>query len=225
MSNSNEEIESAKFYMERADKKMKMGGCGCFGDSMTTKAEQAIELYTRATVILKREKEWNLAGKCFEEIAFIQERLGKDNTESYQEASHCYSFEKPDESRKVMEKCVRIYENRGDFASAANIYRQMAEHFEDEKKFDLAISNYSLAADRYMSVTAYKVKSNEYQCRLKAADLMCITGHKDSFQDATDIYVRIGKQYLHEQLLRLSAKELFFKVVMLYLLYDVGLFT
>jgi len=46
---------------------------------------------------------------------------------------------------------------------------------------------------------------------------MCISNHKDMFTEAPKIYEKLGMQYLTVPLLKSSAKDMFFKCVMIFI--------
>lgn len=218
-SNSDSELQTARLNVQRAQQRMKTGGCGCFGDSYDKKAEGAIKLYERAIVVFQREKQYSEAGKCFEEVAFIKERLGESAEEDYQEAAHCYSFVDKKKSIEVLKTSVRKYENEGKFAKAAESYEKIAIYFEEDKDYQTSVIFFEKAADAYAASRGYN--SKERSNRLKYADLSCIHGLGE-WKHHIEIYENIGKQYLLEPMLKYNAKDMFFKIVCLYLLYDVS---
>jgi hypothetical protein len=96
----------------------------------------------------------------------------------------------------------------------------MAEEFESKQNFDLAIVAYKKAGD-YFTMENSNYKSSEFDCYKKVADLMCITGHKEAFKESIKYYEKIALYYLTQNLLKGQAKDLFFKIVVLYIAYDV----
>jgi len=101
---------------------------------------------------------------------------------------------------------------------AGKIEKQLAEKFEEDVNHEMAVSHYKKAAD-YFSMESTNSKSYEQGCLLKAADLMCIHDYKTCFKEASDIYEKVGMQYLQVPLLKAGAKDLFFKNVCLHLAY------
>ena len=232
------DLDQARLYTEKAQRKLNAGGCGCFGDSMDNKARSAIDLYHKAAVIYQREKQYPDSAKCLEEIANLKERMGEDPNEDYMEAAHLYSFFNKEKSAELMQKSVKKFLNTGKFDKSAEVFEKMAKYYEDEKKYDSAVSNYIQASENYALISS-GYKSKERNCSLRAADIMCIrildANTKDvnknsvvkdnetihSWKDAVDIYENVGKGYLIDTMLKYNAKEMYFKIVCLYLLYEV----
>ena len=118
-------------------------------------------------------------------------------------------------------KAMKIYEKQGRFQNAAKIQKKLAEQFEQEMKYELAIHSYKKAAD-YFTMENSNFKSYETGCLLKAADIMCNINAPNAFSEAVKIYEKVGMYYLTVPLLKGGAKDLFFKIVSLYLAYDVS---
>lgn len=222
VNNSNSELEQARQNVQRAKARAQSGGCGCFGDSFEKKAEGSIQLYQKAVVVFQREKQYHEAGNCLKEIAFLKERIGQSADEDYQEAAHCFSFVDKKESLEIMKTMVRKYENQGKHDKAAEAYENMAQHFEEQKDFKTAVMFYERAADSHS--LCRNNKSKERSCRLKYADLSCINS-LGQWKDFIEVYENVGKQYLLEPMLKYSAKDMFFKIVCLYLLHEVSNIT
>lgn len=214
-----DELAQAKLYVERAQKRSQSGGCGCFGDSYSTRSQSAIELYNKAIVIFQREQKYYDAGKCLEEVAFLKEKLGEESQEEYQESAHCYSFVDKKKSAELLQKCVKKFENDGKFNKAAEIYEKMALFNEEEKNFENSVGLYQKAA-QYYSLMSKGYMSKERNCKLKFADISIVHGVGD-WKEAVEVYTSIGKAYLLEPMLKYNAKDMFFKIVLLYALFEV----
>ena len=212
-----DDLTKARNNVSKAQQKMKSGGCGCFSDNQEKKSEHAIKLYEEAAYIFQREKQWHEAGKCFEEIAFLKERLGDSADKYYEEAASSYSFVDKKKSVEVMKNSVKKYEKSGQFSNAGQSYQKMAQWFEEEKEFETSSMFYKRAADSYQIA---KEPSKERECNIKHADISTINGLGD-WKSYVETYETIGKQYLLQPMLKYQAKDMFFKIVCLYLLYDV----
>lgn len=212
------DLEKARLNVQKAEQKLKAGGCGCFADSLDKKSEQALKHYQIALVIFQREKQYLDAGKCFEEVAFIKQRLGEPNDDDFQEAAYCYSFVDKSKSIKVLENSVKKYQNEGKFQKAGEIFNKMAQYYEEEKDYKTCALFYDKAAENYSLSRNHA--SKERECRLKYADISIINSLGD-WKSYVEIYQNIGKQYLIEPMLKYNAKDMFFKIVCLYILYDV----
>ncbi len=213
------DLQQANQLMERARKKIQAVGCGCFGGSYDSKASSAISMFSKAIIIFQRESQYSSAGICFEEIASIKERLGEDPYEEYQEAAYCYSFVDKKKSSEIMQKCCKSYELKGQFNKSGDVFEKMAQYYEEEKNYENAAALYEKAANNYALVSS-GYKSKEKNCRLKSYDITTIH-NVGNWKEAAEGYSNIGKSYLLEPMLKYNAKELFFKVVCLYLIHDV----
>jgi tetratricopeptide (TPR) repeat protein len=139
-----------------------------------------------------------------------------------------------------MNKAIIIYETKGRFSSAGDIKKKFAEELEKSGDYAQAIEEYKSAADYYEKEKS-GTKSYYQTCKIKIADLMCISNHEKAYQEAKEvklknrikisnfsffyifykIYEEIGKEYLNSTLLRMGTKNLFFKCVIVILAYDV----
>lgn len=216
-----DELQQARLNVERAEKRMKVGSCGCFGESITSKAEGSIKLYEQASVVFIREKQYEEAGKCLEEIAHLKDRLNMKSDEDYLEAAHIYSFVNKEKSVKLMQDSVKKYQNEGKHSKAAEVFENLGKHFEEKMDFPLSVKFYENASESYSLTRGNKFKENS--CRIKATDLSCIN-ELGEWKQHVEVYDVIAKQYLLDQSLKYSAKDFFFKIVCLYLIYDVSKF-
>lgn len=214
------DLDQANQYVDKANKKMQGGGCGCMGGSYESKASYAIGLYNKACVIYQREQKYPQAGKCFEEIGSIKERLDEDPFEDYQEAAYCYSFVDKKKTIEINQKCCKNYESKGKFNKAAEVYENMAKYYEEEKDYVNAANLYDKAAKSY-SLISSGYKSKEKTCRIKSYDLSVIHDIGE-WKEIVEGYSNIGKSYLLEPMLKYNAKDMFFKVVCVYFLHDVS---
>jgi alpha-soluble NSF attachment protein len=216
-----DELSKANLYVERAENKMKGKSCGCFGDSISTRTENAIKLYEEASVIYNREKKYGEAAKCKEQMAFLKDRIGENSEREWEDAAHLYSFVDKNKTVEVLKNSVLKYEKIGDHYKAANNYERIAQYFEEEKDYKLSVMFYEKSADSFSLSRDHRIK--ERNARLKYLDLSCIN-ELGEWKSHVDVYESIGKQYLLDSLSKYSAKEMFFKIVILYLLYDVRYF-
>jgi alpha-soluble NSF attachment protein len=214
-------MESEAYNLvEKAEKKLKTGFLGGLFSSKEGRMEEALELYQKAGNIFKLNKKWVEAGECFEKCGNLEESLKADPTSHFQDASHCYSFMDKRRSYDVLQKCLKIYQNQGRFQMAGKMEKQIAEDFESELKYNESIQSYIKAAE-YFSMESLNSKSYEQSCLLKVADLMCENNHPEAYKEAKVIYEKIAMQYLSVPLLKSSAKDLFFKSVVVHLTFDV----
>ncbi len=86
-----------------------------------------------------------------------------------------------------------VFEANGRFSSAGDARKRLAQEYEHDSEYDLAITEYRKAAD-YYEMEKSNSKTNYQNCLIKAADLMCISDHKDAFEEskAVNIYLNIN---------------------------------
>jgi alpha-soluble NSF attachment protein len=171
----------ARQLVERAEKKLKPGFFASLMSSKESRLEEALDLYEKAGNMFKLTKKWAEAGECFERCGQIEEQLKADAASHYQDAAHCFNFVNKTRANDNLNKCLRIYEIQGRFQMAGKIQKQIAEEYEADLQYDLAINAYGKAAE-YFSMENINSKSYEQGCLIKQADLMCSIDHKDTFE-------------------------------------------
>lgn len=203
--------------MEQARRKLTPGLFGKLFSSNESRLEEALDLYQSAANLFKMHKQWNDAGIAFEECGNVETQLGSDSAAiHYQDAAHCFSFVDKTRAKKNLEQSIKIYVKRGKFQQAGKITQNMANELEVDLDYTEAITKYKQAAE-YYSMENQNTRSLEQSCLIKVADLMCISNHPDMIKEAPKIYEKIGMQYLTVPLMKSSAKDYFFKCVVVYL--------
>ena len=66
--------------------------------------------------------------------------------------------------------------------------QRFANELEENFNYETAIKK----SRRYYSMESQNIKSMQQQCLVKVADLMCISNHKDMFQEPPKIYEKFG---------------------------------
>lgn len=209
--------ENPRELIQKAKKVMKPGFFGKMFGSQSNRIEEAQGLYETAANIFKMEKNWEEAGSAYEECAKLDKQIDGDLAANhYQEAAHCFSFVDKQRQLEMLNNCIAMYENRGKFQQAGKITQKIANDLEIDLEYELAIEKYKKAADLY-SMESMNSRASQQACMLKVADLMCISNHKDMYEEAPKIYETLGMQYLTVPLLKSNAKDVFFKCVVCYL--------
>ena len=203
--------------IRKANSKLSPGFFGKLFSNEQVRAEEACQLYESAANLYKIQKNWEEAGKAYEKCAELDIKTNMDPSQHYREASHCFSFTNKERSIKNLENCIKSYEKKGKYQQAGKVTQEMAHDLEVDLDYEKAIEKYKLAAD-YYAMESKNTKSSEQACLIKQADLMCISNHKEMLEKAPGIYEKVGMEYLTVPLLRSSAKDLFFKCVVLFLI-------
>ena len=203
--------------VRKAHSKLTPGFFGKFFSSQESRVEDASNLLISAANMYKILKNWTKAGETYEELAHLNEQQGGDMAYSYyQDAAHCFSFVDKNRSDQNLDRAIESCEKVGKYMQAGKTAQHIANEFEEKFNYEKAIEKYKKAAE-YFAMESQNTKSMQQQCLLKVADLMCISKHKDMFTEAPKIYEKLGMQYLTVPLLKSSAKDMFFKCVMVFI--------
>lgn len=97
---------------------------------------------------------------------------------------------------------------------AAKLKKQIAEIYEQDYEFTLALKHYQEAADLFY---AENDSSSDYNnTRLKVAEL-CVSQAEVDYVKAIKIFEEVGDKYLENKLTEPSAKNLYFKACLCFL--------
>jgi alpha-soluble NSF attachment protein len=157
--------------------------------------DEAKTCFERAANNFKLEKKWFEAGECYEKCANIEEQTGQDPSTSLEEAAHCFKFTDKKRTLQNINKCVSHYEKNGRFSAAGDARKKLAENYENDLEYKLAIEEYRKAAD-YYEMEKSNSKNSQQGCLLKAADLMLMTNHPDAFDVAKNVNLFFIYKYI-----------------------------
>ena len=203
--------------VRKAHSKLAPGFFGKMFSSKESRTDEAIELLTSAANMYKIRKDWRKAGETYEELGRLDGETGGGMGYSfYQDAAHCFSFVDKTRSDQNLDRAIESCERAGKYMQAGKTSQRIATEFEENFNYEKAIEKYKKAAE-YYAMESQNTKSMQQQCLVKVADLMCISNHKDMFTEAPKIYEKLGMQYLTVPLLKTSAKDMFFKCVMIFI--------
>jgi alpha-soluble NSF attachment protein len=203
--------------VRKAHSKLNPGFFSKILSSKESRNEEALDLLSAAANIYKIRKNWARAGETYEEIARLEEEQQINTAYThFQEAAHCFSFVDKGRSSQNLERAIASCERAGKYMQAGKIAQRIATELEENFDYIKAIEKYKKAAE-FFAMESQNTKSMQQQCLLKVADLMCISNHKDMFTEAPKIYEKLGMQYLTVPLLKTSAKDMFFKVVTIFI--------
>ncbi|KAL9620617.1 MAG: hypothetical protein Q9160_004871 [Pyrenula sp. 1 TL-2023] len=155
------------------------------------------------------QKQNTEAGQAFEKAAKIQqtnlnEPLDMSNT--LIEASKVYRKTDPEAATRCLSSAIDHYTRSGNFRRAANYEQTLAEIYEveigDQKK---ALEAYELAAEWFESDNAAALANKLW---LKTADLSALEGN---YQKATQLFEKVAKDSIDNNLMRWSVKSYLFK--------------
>ena len=121
------------------------------------------------------------------------------------------------ESIKYIEKAIECYIKNNKVAYAAKANKKIAELYENDKEFTLATKYFMEAADNYQAEKDNV--SNYNNCMLKVVDLAIYLPEVD-YSATIKILDSVAEKYLTNKLTAPSAKDLYFKAVLLHLAHD-----
>eukprot|EP00003_Mantamonas_plastica_P004813 TRINITY_DN1386_c0_g1_i5.p1 TRINITY_DN1386_c0_g1~~TRINITY_DN1386_c0_g1_i5.p1 ORF type:complete len:196 (-),score=59.06 TRINITY_DN1386_c0_g1_i5:339-926(-) len=102
-----------------------------------------------------------------------------------------------------LQSAVEIYVDMGRFQNCGKHTMEMAELYEDDLKIDEAIEHYQMASDYYETADSSAQVS---KCLLKVAQFQA---EKEQYNEAAEIYKRLGIEALENNLLKYGAKDHF----------------
>jgi alpha-soluble NSF attachment protein len=188
-----------------------------FGSSAQQNYEEAGDLYVQAANLYKLKKQGIKAGESFDKAAEAQIKAdSKDEAaNTLVDAFKAYKQEDPASAAKSLERAIEFFTVRGQFRRAANFKLDLAQLYEDElADYPKALKSYEDAGDWFESDSAQALSSKAF---LKAADLHALQGN---YIQATDIYKKVVKNSVNNNLSRWSLKDYFVKIVLSYLAGD-----
>jgi len=121
------------------------------------------------------------------------------------------------ESVKLLDQAVEVHLNNGKLSYGAKLLKKIAEIYEGDKEYALAVRYYNDAADKYSAEA--NESSNVNNCLLKVADLSIYEPEVD-YLKIIPLLDKVADKYLQNKLTASSAKDLYFKAVLLYLAGD-----
>lgn len=197
--------------LRQADKTLQgaSGGFSFFG-GRSDKYEKAAEEYIAAANAFRMQKQGKEAGSAFEKAAQVQlDQLKEpdDFANTMTEAFKAYKKDDPESAARCLDKAIAHYCSKGNFRRAATHKQNLAELYEVELGDDgRAAAAYEEAASWFESDNAEALANKLW---LKTADLVALEG-KDYYK-AIELYERVAKSAINNNLMRWSVKEYLLK--------------
>lgn len=197
--------------LQKAEKALSGAGSGfSFFGGKTEKYENAADLFIQAANAFRMQKMGKEAGLAFERAASIQgQQLNEpdDQANTLQEAYKAYRKDSPEDAARCLDKAIAHYCSKGNFRRAATQKQNLGELFElelgDEAR---AAAAYEEAAGWFESDNAEALANKMW---LKTADLIALQG-KDYYK-AIELYEKVAKSSINNNLMRWSVKEYLLK--------------
>ncbi|OAK98397.1 alpha-soluble NSF attachment protein [Phaeosphaeriaceae sp. SRC1lsM3a] len=185
------------------------GGFSFFGGRQE-KYEAAADQFIAAANAFRMQKMGNEAGEAFEKAASVQrQQLNEpdDEANTLTEAFKAYKKDNPEAASRCLDKAIAHYCSKGSFRRAATHKQNLAELYEVELGDNTrAAAAYEEAAGWYESDNAEALANKLW---LKTADLVALEG-KDYYK-AIDLYEKVAKTSIQNNLMRWSVKEYLLK--------------
>lgn len=153
-------------------------------------------------------KSFQEAGVAFQKTAecHLQLKSKHEAASAFQNAATCFAKVNPGESINCLERAIELFVDEGRFQAAAKHEQQIGEMLEEQGDMDAALEHFETAADYFEGEGQ---KSAASKVKIKVADYCALA---EKYAKAIEIYEETGIAYLANNLLKWSAKELFFKV-------------
>lgn len=185
------------------------GGFSFFGGRQD-KYEAAADQFIAAANAFRMQKMGKEAGEAFEKAASVQrQQLNEpdDEANTLTEAFKAYKKDDPEAASRCLDKAIAHYCSKGSFRRAATHKQNLAELYEVELGDNArAAAAYEEAAGWYESDNAEALANKLW---LKTADLVALDG-KDYYK-AIDLYEKVAKASIQNNLMRWSVKEYLLK--------------
>jgi len=177
------------------------------------KFEDAVDIYRQAGNAYKVSKQFQEAGVAFQKQAECHLQLNSKHeaASAYQNAATCFTKVNVGQAIDSLGRAVELFVDEGRFQAAAKHEQQIGELLEEQGDMEAALTHFETAADYFegegQSSAASKVK-------IKVADYCALS---EKYGRAIDIYEETAIAYLGNNLLKWSAKDLFFKAAVCHL--------
>eukprot|EP00826_Nyctotherus_ovalis_P026316 TRINITY_DN2057_c0_g1_i14.p1 TRINITY_DN2057_c0_g1~~TRINITY_DN2057_c0_g1_i14.p1 ORF type:complete len:220 (+),score=64.90 TRINITY_DN2057_c0_g1_i14:78-737(+) len=203
-------------YLRRGDAELNPGFFKKWTTSRSELRENAKGMYEKAANHFKLAKNFALASEACLKVADCESDEGVAASH-YVEAANCMKKINTSEAVQIMERAIQCYCTTGSIRMGARYAKQVAEWYEADYEYELAIEYY-LKASELQNIEASD--SFGLQCSIKAADLMVLS-KEEKYVEAIKKYEEAAKQYLKNTLLKGTAKDLIMKELLLYLAIEV----
>jgi len=205
--------EKAAEFMERANRRQK--SWSLFG-SVSSKFEEAAELYSQAANQYKLSKQWQRASDAYQKAAEcnIKASSKHEGATNYINAANCVRKDSPLEAIRLFNLAIELLTDEGRFSIAAKHEKEVAELYEAEMDYENAIEAFQKSADLYEGENS---TSSANGCLLKVAQY---SAQLERYDKAIEIFEKVAKASVDNNLLKWSVKDYFLKAGLCYLCKD-----
>jgi len=206
--------EKGQELMESALKRTR--SWSLFGNN-NSKFEDAAELYTKAANQFKLAKSWERACDAYSKAAEcnIKAQSKHEAATNYINAANCIKKDKPEEAIRLYHIAIELFTDEGRFSMAAKHQKEIAELYEAEMKYEQAMEEYQKAGDLFEGENS---TSSANACLLKVAQF---AAQLENYDKACEIFEKVAKASVDNNLLKWSVKEYLLKAGLCYLAKDI----
>lgn len=199
--------EKGNEMMEKGEQRLKKWSL--FG-SNTTKYEEAAEIFEKAGNFYKLAKNGTLAAKAFTKAADCHIQAGSkfEATTNFVNAANAIRKENVSEAVSYFQKASDLSTDEGKFSIAAKYQKEIGELYESELNYENSMEAYQKAAEFFEGENS---PSGANTCYLKVAQF---ASQLEEYERAIEIYERVAKNSLDNNLLKWGVREYFLKAVL-----------
>ena len=189
------------------------------------RAEEAIELYKQAATNYKLAKRWDDSARAYIECVECDKLCkGGQAADFYTEAANVKEKVNTAECVQFLEAAIQLYIKGNRVSNVAKTQKRIAEIYEKDQEYVLSSKNYQQAADNFSLEQNQSASMNT--CLLKIVDIGILMAAPDYALMIkvpplfTQILEDVAARYMQSKLTAPSAKELYFKAILLFLAND-----
>jgi alpha-soluble NSF attachment protein len=221
-------VQQGQKCIKEAKEKLKGGFFSGMFSSKKDRMEEAVRLYMEAAQQFKIAGSKEESIEALKSAAALYEALGDmgDAADALSAAGDLIGTDNSGEACELYKSAAMMFIKCGKSAEAAKIFRQIADIYEKEYEFELAVINLK-EAGRLFEMEKFN-KSDANKANIKIAELLsrdCDNASEAQLIESIKMFQKMGTKYSEDNLLRHSARELFYKACLLFLVLedDVGL--
>jgi len=205
-------ISKAKECYRHAEKKKKPGVLGKIFSNREERMSEAAELFKQAANYYRLGKDYKSAAEAFVQCANC---VPEEAHQHYSEAGNLLRKVNTSEAIEYYNRAVEMLASSGRIGMAAKLRKQIAEIYEGDDMLGSAVQNYEHAAELFELDNS---ESTANSCHLKVAELSTQDSlDSNTILKAIKLFETVGQRYLQHNLTKFSAKDCYFKAVILFM--------
>lgn len=142
-------LRSAKENEAKAKKKAKGGFWKSLFSSKGERLDEARDLYEKAANSYKLAQDWQKAGEMYKLCADCERQTDGIPAQYILDAVSCYKKVNNAEYLTMAEDAIHMLAEEGRLNQAARLRKEVAENFEQQYEYEIAVQEYEKAAQLY----------------------------------------------------------------------------